>query len=738
MTPSRQVAVAGSGVRVLGPLALVFALALSCGDDPAAPTRPVVLLPTTVTVTPSSASLSALGETVQLTATVRDQNGNVMPGVVVSWSSSAPTAATVDAAGMVTAAGNGSVTVAATAGGARGTAAVTVSVANEASPDRVALTALYEAADGRNWTRRDNWLTDAPVGEWFGVETDGEGRVTSLDLPVNGLAGSIPSELGNLSRLESLNLSGNNLEGEIPPELGNLSRLRYLNLRVNAVDGSLPPELSGLVNLRYLVVARNLLTGPIPPELGDLSSLERLYVGFNELTGPVPPELGNLSELEVLSVGRNDLAGPIPPELGDLSSLRFLYADGNRLTGRIPPELGSLANLEDLRLEGNGLSGALPASLVRIEGLEDLRFAANAGLCVPGGSEFVEWARGLERLDGPFCNEADIAALNALHEAAGGADWTNSGGWMEEDAVSEWHGVSADSLGRVTGIDLAANGLAGLIPHELGDLGHLTVLELGDNALSGRLPQSLARIPLREFRYAGTELCAPTAMAFQEWLTGIERHEGTGVACEAMPDRDVLATLYEATDGPNWTNRDNWLTDAPLEEWHGVGVDGEGRVTYLDLSDNGLTGLIPPELGDLSRLEDLFLTDNDLEGLIPPEFGDLSSLTSLNLWGNTISGPLPPELGRLSDLQDLRVANNRLTGPVPPELGKLSNLRRLYARGNRLTGPLPPELGNLSELDALDLSGNPLTGPIPPELGNLSNLRDLRLGRNINWAQRPM
>ena len=736
MTPSRRVAVAGSGIRVLGPLALVFALALSCGDDPAAPTRPVVLVPTTVTVTPSSASLSALGETVQMTATVRDQNGNAMPGVVVSWSSSAPTAATVDAAGLVTAAGNGSATVAATAGSARGTAAVTVSVGDEASPDRAALTALYEAAGGGSWAKRENWGSDRPLGEWHGVETDGEGRVTSLELRENGLAGSLPSEIGDLAALESLDLGDNGLTGPIPPELGRLSRLESLYLNGNRLTGTIPTELGELGNLEELRLARNgALAGTIPAELGNLSKLTSIWLARTGVSGPIPAELGNLSNLWSLWIDNNDLSGPIPPELGRLSRLGRLALHGNRLTGPVPTELGNLSKLEDLLLQGNGLSGALPASLVRIEGLEDLRFGGNAGVCVPGGPEFVEWTRGLERLDGPFCNEADRAALEALYSSAGGNGWTNSEGWLTDAAIGDWNGVVADSLGRIVAVDLGTNGLDGSVPDELGDLTRMTVLKLGGNALSGRLPQSLARVPLREFRYTGTELCAPAAVAFREWIAGIELHEGTGVACAPVSDRDVLAALYEATDGPTWTNSQNWLTDAPLEEWHGVGVDGEGRVTYLDLNGNGLTGPIPPELGDLSRLEDLVLTNNDLEGLIPPELGNLTSLTYLNLWDNTISGPLPPELGRLSNLRDLRVANNRLTGPIPPELGNLSNLRRLYADGNRLTGPLPPELGNLSGLEVLHLRENPLTGPIPPELGNLSNLEYLNAGRNINWAQ---
>ena len=735
MTPTRRIAVAGSGTRVLGPLALVFALALSCSDDPATPAGPAVPAPAAVTVTPSSASLSALGETVQLTAAVRDQNGNAISGVAVSWSSSEPTVATVDATGLVTAVGNGSLTVAATAGSARGTVAVTVSVPDEASPDRAALVALYEAAGGRSWVKRDNWGSDRPLGEWHGVETDAAGRVTSLALLENELAGPIPPELGDLAALERLDLGDNQLTGPIPPELGRLSRLERLDLASNRLTGTIPAELGDLANLESLLLARNSLSGPIPAEFGRLSKLESIWLADTGVSGPIPAELGNLSNLRSLWIVNNDLSGPIPPELGRLSRLWRLVLYGNRLTGPVPAELGDLANLGRLRLEQNRLIGPFPPSVLGITGLVELRFQENAGLCAPGTTGFVAWAVAVDNRSGPFCNEAGRAALETLYGSAGGDGWTNSEGWLTDAAIGEWHGVTADSLGRIVEVDLEANGLDGRVPGELGDLARMTVLKLGGNALSGRLPQSIARVPLREFRYAGTELCAPAAVAFQDWLAGIASHEGTGMVCAPLSDRAVLAALYEATDGPNWTNSQGWLTDVPLEEWHGVRVDGDGRVTRLYLSDNGLNGPIPAELGDLSRLERLFLHDNDLEGAIPPELGDLISLTHLSLWGNEIGGSLPPELGGLINLRSLTVGSNRLTGPIPPELGNLSKLRQLYANGNRLTGPLPSELGRLSELEDLDLRSNPLTGPIPPELGSLTNLRLLRLGRGRWWAK---
>ncbi|MCY3676349.1 MAG: Ig-like domain-containing protein [Gemmatimonadetes bacterium] len=102
-------------------------LVMSCGDGtvepPPPPPAPVA---TTVTVTPATATLTAFEETVRFTAEVRDQNGQVMTGATVAWTSSDPSVAAVDASGQATAVANGSATITATAGSASGTAAVTV------------------------------------------------------------------------------------------------------------------------------------------------------------------------------------------------------------------------------------------------------------------------------------------------------------------------------------------------------------------------------------------------------------------------------------------------------------------------------------------------------------------------------------------------------------------------------------------------------------------------------------
>ena len=78
--------------------------------------------------------------------------------------------------------------------------------------DREALVAVYNATNGETWYESDNWLSDAPLGEWEGVTTDDDGRVTRLSLGRNDLSGEIPAELGSLSNLEALSLNENYLK----------------------------------------------------------------------------------------------------------------------------------------------------------------------------------------------------------------------------------------------------------------------------------------------------------------------------------------------------------------------------------------------------------------------------------------------------------------------------------------------------------------------------------------------
>ena len=172
-----------------------------------------------------------------------------------------------------------------------------------------------------------------------------------------------------------------------------------------------------------------------------------------------------------------------------------------------------------------------------------------------------------------------------------------------------------------------------------------------------------------------------------------------------------------------------WSVATPIAGWEGIWIE-DARVTWLVLSDNALTGPIPPELGQLTNLKGLTLSGNELSGPIPSELGQLTNLESLGLGANALTGPIPRELGQLINLQWLELGYNALTGLIPSEVGQLANLEGLGLGSNALAGPTPPELGQLTNLEYLTLSDNALTGPIPPELGQLTNLEYLTLSDN--------
>ena len=385
------------------------------------------------------------------------------------------------------------------------------------------------------------------------------------------------------------------------------------------------------------------------------------------------------------------------------------------------------------------------------------------GVCLPATAEFREWLQDIEArgrgnfpVDILFCDEVDKGALATLYEVASGADWTRSGGWLIDEDLNRWHGVSTGSDGRVSGIDLTDNGLSGRLPEALGQLTSLTELRIGDNALTGRLPLSLANTPMEVLDYGGTSLCLADDPGYRAWLNGIARTTGTGVPCPPLTEREILETVYGSTDGGNWTESQGWLTGAPLGEWHGVEIDRTGRVVALRLANNGLSGTVPVDLGKLSALAELELRGNRLHGripselgaledlrvldlsrtyqlggAIPDELGELRKLEYLDLSGNQLSGRIPSALGDLPDLQSLFLSYNRLGGRIPEQLGDLDNLVNLHLDANRLSGPIPPAVAKgMASLQSLDLSNNRLEGEIPRQLGERRFLRHLSASDN--------
>ncbi|WP_420447228.1 leucine-rich repeat domain-containing protein [Candidatus Palauibacter sp.] len=582
----------------------------------------------------ATATLSHSSVTIVAAASVRlevrgfDANGHAVTGAPYEWSSNAASVATVNTFGLVTGVREGAATIAAMSESARATAEIVV----EKNPDRPGLEAFYESTGGANWARRDRWLTGAPISAWHGVETDSAGRVIRLFLPENGngLAGSIPPAIGTLTELRALVLAGNELTGPLPAEIGQLRALRELSLAGNGLTGSIPPALANLDSLEVLDLSGNDLEGPIPRELGDLSSLLVLRLNDNSLEGELPPSLGRLGRLHTLELQNNPFDGELPPELGSLSSLEHLNASA-ATEGPLPAELGGLSRLRTLWLLSNRLSGGIPPEL------GDLRSLEHLGLCC--------------YLTGPIPPSlGNLRSLKFLYL------WHNRLTGSIPQELSE--------LPALETLHVEHNDLTGSLSPAFFEMPLLKRLSVFENDLSGVVDPDLGRETQLQARMQATDLClaprASTMRALRDTVVAVAYCPPERVA------RHALAALYEATGGADWRRSDAWLTDAPLTDWWGVETSADGSVVGLDLSDNGLSGIIPREVTALESLVRLDLGSNRISGPLPPDMADMEALRSVGLGGTGLAGPIPLELTHLR-LDRLGFSDTELCAPTTPE-----------------------------------------------------------------------
>ena len=609
--------------------------------------------------------------------------------------------------------------------------------------DRAVLVELYNVTGGDNWTNNEGWISDLPLGRWHGVATDERGNVTQLLLRENNLAGRIPSEIGRLTELRSLDLQSNELTGDIPPEIGNLKLIDSLNL------------------------ARNELTGKIPAGFGGLTALHTLDLQANKLTGEIPPEIGNLKLLTYLNLASNDLTGGIPPELGALTELEFMFVSLNRFTDCSTPdalrrvEFSDVESLNDAYYCGSHAS--YPADdrdvLIKMYNatngdnwynnenwLSDMPLATWHGVVVDSRGNVSELDLSMNNLNGMLIPE--IGKLTALVELE---LWGNS---LAGNIPMELGGLT-----RLSSLQLAGNRLTGTIPPELGNLRLLYFLSLEANELTGTIPPEIGQITrlrsllLRENNLSGGIPDELGNLAELEWILVYPNKfedcsipeplqlvatndfdELTTRYCTPDPnDSSVLIKLYNATNGDEWHNNDNWLSDQPLAAWYGVDVNNLGKVTEIDLQGNNLRGTLIPEIGQLPELMRLWLDDNHLMGTIPVELTSLDKLTSIALANNEISGRIPAEIGQITTLQLLKLSGNNLSGPIPSSLGNLAELFSLSLASNELTGGFPAWVRDLRWLFRLALNDNQLTvdvATIPEHLQDLEDLERFSIAGN--------
>ncbi|CAL5387459.1 unnamed protein product [Camellia sinensis] len=338
-------------------------------------------------------------------------------------------------------------------------------------PYSVQCTFLPVKLENMNWTSLPNleylnlygcYLTGS-IPEEIGSLS----KLTWLYLSANyHLEGLLPLTLGNLTQLVQLHVSNTNISGPIPSSIGQLTNLTTLDLSLNHFNGSIPPEIGKLKNLVEMNIHGNILSGPIPSSIGQLTNLTTLDLSLNHFNGSIPPEIWKLTNLVEMKIHGNILSGPIPSSIGQLTNLTSLHLSSNRLNGSIPLEIGKLQNLVEMYVDQNILSGPIPSSIGQMTNLATLDLSSN-------------------QLSSPI--PSSIGQLTYLTYMDLSSNQLNNSIPPEIGKLENW-GLNSQHL------DHSHNFLSGLIPKELEQLRFLEYLNLSNNYLNGTIPTGLANL----------------------------------------------------------------------------------------------------------------------------------------------------------------------------------------------------------------------------------------------------
>ena len=220
----------------------------------------------------------------------------------------------------------------------------------EQDQEALALLTWKVSLDNQTQVLLSSWFGRNSCHHWFGVACHMSGSVSDLNLQSCGLRGTLQNlNFSSLPNLLTLNLSNNSLHGTIPTNIGNISKLiTILDFGSNHFTGVIPEQYGFLTSLSFLSLASNNFRGSILPFIGNLKNLTILHFYENELSGSIPQEIGLLRSLNDLELSNNNLIGPIPHSIGNLRNLTTLYLYRNKLSGSIPQEIRLLRSLNDL------------------------------------------------------------------------------------------------------------------------------------------------------------------------------------------------------------------------------------------------------------------------------------------------------------------------------------------------------------------------------------------------------
>ncbi|XP_058094793.1 MDIS1-interacting receptor like kinase 2-like [Magnolia sinica] len=539
-----------------------------------------------------------------------------------------------------------------------------------------------------------NSTTKTPCN-WTGILCDDVGRVTDINLPSAGLQGNLHNlSFPSFPNLIRLDLNNNTLLGTIPADIGTLSKLTFLNLSMNKLSGPIPSQLGDLINLNELAMSHNLLSGSVPLSLGNLAKLTVLNLWRNQISGSIPPIIGNLTDLTIINLSRNKISGSIPPQIGNLRNLTELGLSINSITGSIPSALGNLTKLTILRLFDNQISGSIPHELGNLRNLVDLSLLMN-------------------KLTGPiptsFANLSNLTRLGLLGNQLSGSIQFSNLMKLETLSLSDnnfsGHLPQLCQRGSLKRFSAYKNNFTGPIPKSLKNCTSLIKLVLYGNQLTGNISEDLGVYPNLEYiDLSDNNLYGDLPPNWGEFRNLTRLHlSGNMISGRIPPKYGQLSQL-----GVLGLSSNQLVGEVPKE------FGRMSSLLNLSLNDNRLSGEIPLEIGNLSNLQILDLSGNSLSGPIPERLGDCSELRHLKLSKNNLNGSMPFQIGNLVFLQDmLDLSHNLLTGEIPSQLGNLRMLENLNLSHNRLSGSIPSSFEEMNSLTSIDFSYNQLEGPIP-------------------------
>ena len=719
-----------------------------------------------IALDPSSLYIEAppLGDTTRLAAAVISAEGDTVHDAAVTWSSADTSIATVDSTGLVTSVEYGTTQVTATSDSL--TAAAEVEIVFKLS-DRQVLDTLYRVTGGETWTDTTNWLSDEPLSEWFGVETNEAGKVTGLSLGGNNLGGSIPAVVAELDDLVTLDLSANALAGEIPQELRELQQLRDLLLDGNALEGLLPRNLEYMAGLRHLHIGDNKLSGVVPREFARLA-LDTLYAAGSGVC--LPPSLSEWFEGIRQTDDAARCVASIDIDIVDLPSLTF-YAPGEtgELSATYVDAEGDTTHEASVTWSSGDTAVVSVSAVGRVTAVGDGETEVTATYDSTTASIAVEVA----------LPENDRDVLEILYDRARGDGWTEATNWLTDEPLSEWAGVETDDSGRVVGLSLpgnnvrgpihssigqldqlvtidlgrnwvtgsipveignlnllrelvlGVNGLAGELPSELGTLDSLRTFKVAATSLSGLIPASFVDLELESFLVNGTELCVPPSLA--EWLDSIAETDDPPECTSRVHVEPGSLTFTAARDTVRLSvtviDSEGDVVDDATVTWESADtrvarVDTAGLVTALYSGVTTVTAMYDSVTAEAAGVA-VKLSGSDrvaLEAFYRAAGGDDWNDNTNWLSNEPLGDWYGVEVDGSGRVKNLELSDNNLTGRIPAAIGLLDSLFILHLRDTTLTGPIPPAIGRLRGLHDLILGGTRIDGPLPPEMGNMTGL----------------